>query len=145
MTRVDTSECRVVRHSGGSPVLAENSNLFARESFQNTGAFAPSLFGPPLGGSILGAGATAARNQNAGVGYTYTISPVLINELRLGLNRQTTALTQEDYGQNLSTQFGIPGINVSPQTSGLSNLDVAGLFDVGDSLLYSVAVSHDRC
>ncbi len=58
-----------------------------------------------------------------------------MNEVRIGLNRQTTALTQEDYGQNLSEQFGIPGINVSPQTSGLSNLDVAGLFNVGDSLL----------
>ena len=51
------------------------------------------------------------------------------------MNRQTTALTQEDYGQNLSQQFGIPGVNLSPQTSGLSNLDVAGLFNVGDSLL----------
>ena len=61
--------------------------------------------------------------------------PDLLNDVRVGLNRQTTALTQEDYGQNLSQQFGIPGINMSPQTSGLSNLDVAGLFDIGDSLL----------
>ncbi len=58
-----------------------------------------------------------------------------------GLNRQTTALTQEDYGQNLSQQFGIPGINVSPQTSGLSNLDVAGLFDIGDSLLTPLQIT----
>ncbi len=134
VTRVDTSNVESfdirLDHQ-----FSPNSNLFARESFQNTGAFAPSLFGPPLGGSILGAGATGARNQNAGVGYTYSISPALINELRIGLNRQTTALTQEDHGQNLSTQFGIPGINMSPQTSGLSNLNVAGLFDVGDSLL----------
>jgi hypothetical protein len=134
VTRVDTSNAQSfdvrLDHQ-----FSTNSNLFARESFQNTGAFAPSIFGPPLGGSIEGAGATSARNQNAGVGYTYTVSPTLINDIRLGLNRQTTALTQEDYGQNLSAQFGIPGVNVSPQTSGLSNLDVAGLFDVGDSLL----------
>ena len=134
VTRVNTSNVESfdirVDHQ-----FSENSNLFARESFQNTGAFSPSLFGPPLGGSIEGAGATSARNQNAGVGYTYAISPTLLNEIRVGLNRQTTALTQEDYGQNLSEQFGIPGVNVSPQTSGLSNLDVAGLFDVGDSLL----------
>ncbi len=134
MTRVDTSNLESfdvrVDHQ-----FSEKQSLFARESFQNTGAFVPSIFGQPLGGSILGSGATSARNQNAGLGYTYTISPSLINELRLGLNRQTTALTQEDYGQNLSQQFGIPGINVSPQTSGLSNLDVAGLFDIGGSLL----------
>ncbi len=115
--------------------FSTNSNLFVRESFQNTGALVPSVFGSPLGGSIEGAGPTSARNQNAGIGYTYTFSPTVINEIRLGLNRQTAALTQEDYGKNLSQQFGIPGINVSPQTSGLSNLNVAGLFDIGDSLL----------
>jgi Carboxypeptidase regulatory-like domain/TonB-dependent Receptor Plug Domain/TonB dependent receptor len=115
--------------------FSTSNNLFVRESFQNTGAFAPSIFGPPLGGTIEGAGATRARNQNAGLGYTSTISPTIMNDVRIGLNRQTTALTQEDYGQNLSQQFGIPGVNVSPQTSGLSNLDVAGLFDIGDSLL----------
>ena len=53
----------------------------------------------------------------------------------LGLNRQTTALRQEDYGQNLSQQFGIPGVNRSPETSGLSTLNVSGLFAVGGSIL----------
>ncbi len=134
VTRLDTSNVESfdvrVDHQ-----LSAKSNLFARESFQNTGAQIPSLFGSPLGGTIEGAGPTRARNQNAGLGYTYTISPTLLNEIRIGLNRQTADLTQEDYGQNLSQQFGIPGINISPQTSGLSNLDVAGLFDIGDSLL----------
>jgi hypothetical protein len=134
VTRMDTSNLESfdirVDHQ-----FSTNNNLFARESFQNTGAFAPSIFGPTLGGSIEGAGATRARNQNLGLGYTYQISPTMLNDVRVGLNRQTTALTQEDYGQNLSQQFGIPGANVSPQTSGLSNLDVAGLFDIGDSLL----------
>ncbi len=140
VTRVDTANVESfdvrVDHQ-----FSPKSNLFARESFQNTGAFTPSLFGPPLGGSILGAGGTKARNQNAGIGYTYTIGPSLLNEVRIGLNRQTTALTQEDYGQNLSQQFGIPGINLSPQTSGLSNLDVAGLFDIGDSLLTPLEIA----
>jgi hypothetical protein len=134
VTRVDTSNMQSfdlrLDHQ-----FSTSSNFFARESFQNTGAFSPSIFGPPLGGTIEGAEATSARNQNAGIGYTYTFSPTLLNDVRVGLNRQTTALTQEDYGQNLSTQFGIPGVNVSPQTSGLSNLAVAGLFDIGDSLL----------
>ena len=113
----------------------ERNTIFARESFQNTSAFVPSIFGLPLGGSVLGAGATAARNQNAGIGFTSTINPSLLNEARLGLNRQTTALTQQDYGQNLSEQFGIPGFNTSPQTSGLSTMVLAGLFNVGGSLL----------
>jgi len=115
--------------------FSPNNTVFVRHSFQNTNALVPSTFGLPLGGSISGAGATSARNQNTGIGQTYQISPTMINDVRVGLNRQTTALTQEDYGQNLSTQFGIPGVNTSPQTSGLSNLNVFGLFDIGDSIL----------
>lgn len=115
--------------------LSAKDTVFVRDSFQDTGAVVPSLFGPPLGGTIAGAGTTAARNQNAGIGQIYQFTPSLMNEIRVGVNRQTLGLTQEDNGRNLSTQFGIPGINVSPQTSGLSNLSVAGLFDVGDSLL----------
>ena len=115
--------------------FSPNNTIFVRHSFQNTGAFTPSIFGLPLGGSILGAGATSARNQNTGIGYISPIRPTLMNEARVGLNRQTTALTQEDYGQNISTQFGIPGTNNSPQTSGLSSIAVNGLFNLGDSLL----------
>jgi hypothetical protein len=115
--------------------FSPNNTVFIRHSFQNTNAFVPSTFGLPLGGSISGAGATSARNQNTGIGQTYQISPTMMNDVRIGLNRQTTALTQEDYGQNLSAQFGIPGVNTSPQTSGLSNLNVLGLFDIGDSIL----------
>lgn len=112
-----------------------NQTLFVRDSFQNTNAFVPSVFGLPLGGSILGSGPTSARNQNVGAGYTFQISPTMINELSAGLNRQTTALKQEDYGENLSQQFGIPGVNLSPQTSGLSTIVVNGLFNLGGSLL----------
>jgi hypothetical protein len=115
--------------------FTQANSVFARYSFQNTNADVPSLFGPPLGGSLLGAGITRARLQNLALGNIYQFSPSLFHELRIGINRQTTALTQEDYGQNLSAQFGIPGINTSPQTSGLANLSVVGLFDVGDSLL----------
>ncbi len=115
--------------------FSSKNTLFARYSFQNTDAVVPSLFGLPLGGTLEGAGTTLARYQNAGIGHVYQFRPTLINEIRIGLNRQTAALTQQDYGRNLSAQLGIPGVNASPQTSGLSSLDVAGLFSVGDSLL----------
>ena len=115
--------------------FSSNNTVFVRYSFQNTNAVTPSLFGLPLGGTLEGAGTTLARYQNAGIGHVYQFRPTLINEIRIGLNRQTTSLTQQDYGQNLSAQFGIPGVNTSPQTSGLSSLDVAGLFAVGDGVL----------
>jgi hypothetical protein len=115
--------------------FSPGNSVFVRESFQNTNAESPSIFGDPLGGSLLGAGPTYARNQNAGIGHIWEIGPAMVNEVRIGLNRQATALTQADYGQNLADQFGIPGVNQSSATSGLPALDIAGLFSLGGSLL----------
>jgi len=115
--------------------FSPGNSVFVRDSFQNINAESPSIFGQPLGGSLLGAGAELARNQNAGIGYFWQISPAVINEARIGFNRQVTSLTQADYGQNLAQQFGIPGVNMSPQTSGLPAMAIAGLFNVGGSLL----------
>jgi hypothetical protein len=115
--------------------FSTRNTIFVRESFQHTDAVVPSLFGLPLGGTLEGAGNTTAGNQGGGIGETFQLSPQSINEIRIGFNRQNTGLRQQDYGQSLSQQFGIPGVNQSPATSGLSNLVVSGLFDVGDSLL----------
>ncbi len=115
--------------------LSEKSSVFARHSFQNTSSVTPSIFGLPLGGASSFAGTTRARNQNAGLGHFYQFSPTLINEIRMGLNRQTTSLVQQDYGQNLSQRFGIPGENRSADTSGLSVLNVSGLFSLGSGIL----------
>ncbi|MES1262412.1 MAG: TonB-dependent receptor, partial [Acidobacteriota bacterium] len=121
--------------------FAANNTLFVRHSFQNVNSAVPSIFGEPLGGTLAGAGATRARNQNTGIGHSFQLRPTLINEIRIGLNRQTTSLTQEDYGKDLSTQFGIPGVNTSPRTAGLATLNVAGLFTVGDGLLTPLQIA----
>jgi hypothetical protein len=117
------------------------STLFVRYSFQNTDAVSPSIFGLPLGGSLSQSGTTAARIQNTGIGQIYQFKPNLVNEIRVGLNRQASRLKQEDYGQNLSQNFGIPGVNQSLQTSGLSSMAIAGLFNVGGSILTPLQVA----
>ncbi|HVV46719.1 MAG TPA: TonB-dependent receptor, partial [Bryobacteraceae bacterium] len=126
MTRVSTSTVQSFDARIDHQFTAANS-VFLRYSFQNTDANVPSLFGPPLGGSLAGAGRTRARLQNAALGNIYQFSPSLFQEFRVGINRQTTFLTQEDYGQDLSAGFGIPRTNISPETSGLANLSIAGL------------------
>lgn len=115
--------------------FSPGKTIFVRHSFQNTDAVSPSIFGQPLGGTLLGAGPTDARNQNTGVGYIWQVGTNMVNEARIGLNRIATSLTQADYGQNLSQQFGIPGVNQSSATSGLSTIAIAGLFNLGGSLL----------
>lgn len=117
------------------------NTVFVRHSFQDTDSITPSLFGLPLGGPPTGAGETRARNQNIGIGQTFQLSPTLINEVRIGLNRQTSALRQEGFGQNLSEQLGIPGVNRSPQTSGLSGIVVSGVFTLGSSILTPLQVA----
>lgn len=115
--------------------LSKNQNLFFRHSFQDTHAAVPSLFGLPLGGTVSGAGSTTARGHFAALGHNLQISPTLLHEFRGGLNRQTMSLVQEDYGKNLSQQFGIPGVNRDATTSGLSTIVVSGLFNAGSSIL----------
>jgi hypothetical protein len=110
-------------------------SIFIRHSFQNTQATVPSLFGVPLGGTPAGAGSTSSDGQYTAFGYTFQISANLISEFHAGLNRQTLSLRQEDYGQDLSTQFGIPGVNRNQDTSGLSTILVSGVFNAGDSIL----------
>ncbi len=115
--------------------FSPRNNIFVRHSFQDSSSVVPSIFGPPLGGTVSGAGPSRARNQNVGIGHSYQLSPSVVHEFRLGLNRQTTELLQEDYGRNLSQEFGIPGVNHSPDTSGLSTITVAGVFNLGGSIL----------
>ncbi|HEX4274307.1 MAG TPA: TonB-dependent receptor [Bryobacteraceae bacterium] len=115
--------------------FSAGNTIFVRHSFQNSDAVLPSLFGLPLGGPPSLDGTSLARNQNTSVGHIHQFNGDLFHELRIGFNRQTSSLTQEDYGQNLSQKFGIPGINQSPETSGLSSLNITGLFSVGGSIL----------
>jgi hypothetical protein len=115
--------------------------IFGRHSYQNTDAIIPSIFGLPLGGPPTLAGTTQARNQNLAIGHTHQAGPALINEIRIGLSRQASTLTQEDYGQNFSEQFGIPGVNRSAATSGLSSLIISGVFSVGGSILTPLRVA----
>ncbi len=111
------------------------NSLFARYSAQRSSAVTPSLFGKRLGGPPTGAGESRARFHNAGIGHTYQLGPDLINDIRIGVNRQTTQLQQEGFGQNLSEQFGIPGVNRSAETSGLSSINIAGQLALGSSIL----------
>jgi hypothetical protein len=48
---------------------------------------------------------------NIVVSDTYTISPTLISEFRLGFNRRKTTKSPATTGQNWAQQLGIPGVN----------------------------------
>ena len=54
------------------------------------------------------------KQHNIVISDTYTLSPTMINEVRLGFNRRFFTATPETYGQDWARQLGIP--NVSPLT-----------------------------
>lgn len=80
--------------------------------------------GGPRSGGFLGTGRQATHN--GAINYNHIFSPSLITEARAGVNRYRNDAQQFDYGTNASTEIGVPGVNVSPFTSGLVGVDISG-------------------
>ena len=62
----------------------------------------------------------------AGLGHTWAMSPSLVLDSNVGLNRQDQMVTGPDYGQNIGLEvFGIPGTNgTTVRQSGLPAFDM---------------------
>src|SRR6185312_15133998 len=58
--------------------FSPGNSVFVRDSFQSTSGVVPSIFGLPLGGTLLGAGPLSSGNQNAGIGHTWEVNPSTI-------------------------------------------------------------------
>jgi len=104
--------------------LAAEDHLSYRYSFQRTNTVQDPAFGPVAGGP--GNSGATGRNQlyNTAVEYTHLFSPRLFTEIRAGVNHYRNSLQQTDYGTTASQDAGIPGINVSPFTSGLASVTI---------------------
>jgi len=122
--------------------LSSKSSFFVRYSFNETTRFQPSLLSDttaPAGGEeftgilgrLSGAGNASLRAQGVSINHTYTVSQTLLNETRFGFTRFALENLPEGFGQNLAEQFGIPGINISPLTSGLPRIQIAGFAGQG--------------
>jgi hypothetical protein len=87
--------------------IGEKIRLYARADYQNESVF---------GGNAIptNASTTPVTDSNYTVGYTHTITPNLVNDLRVGRNFFTTAtLNPFSVGgqANAGTSLGIPGFN----------------------------------
>jgi hypothetical protein len=83
--------------------------------------------GGPIGGGFQGTGTDAT--YSAGINWNHIFSPSLISQTRIGLNRYRNEANNSDYGTDSSTKFGIPGVNVSAFTSGMTGLTGSGFSD----------------
>jgi Carboxypeptidase regulatory-like domain len=110
--------------------ISEKSDLFVRESYN------PRTFRYPAPGNrfINTANANAdSKNHNAVIGHTYTFTPTLLSEFRVGFNRFHTFHFANDFGVDKNNELGILNGNLPafPETSGIANFEIPGIIGFG--------------
>jgi Carboxypeptidase regulatory-like domain len=105
--------------------LRTADHLAYRFSWQSTDIVQAPIFGD-AGGPASGGGEGEGTNKvfNTALEYTRVISSTLFTELRGGVDHYRNNQTPSGYGSDLATQLGIPGVNVSPFTSGAPTINI---------------------
>jgi Carboxypeptidase regulatory-like domain len=113
----------------------EQDQIFASYSFGDVRSQQPGPLGPLWGGSDCCPSISNSRAQHLGVGYTHTFSERFLNDLHGGYFRYAVNALPFNFGKDLGTQLGIPNVNRPgfPNSTGLTNIDVAGFTSLGDS------------
>jgi hypothetical protein len=123
--------------------LRAEDHLTYRYSWQRVTTFQEPAFGEaggPAGSGFQGTGTNTTYNT-AGE-YTHVFSPRLVTDVRVGVNHYRNTARQTDYGSDASTAIGIPGVNVSAFTSGLSSINIPGY--ASPLVGYSASIPWDR-
>lgn len=108
-----------------------SSRLSARYSFNDRRLFEP--YSAAGFAAIPGFGADVPRRgQNLLVSETHVLSPTLVNDARVVFNRVSSSVRQENFGQSLNRQVGLPELSDDPRTWGLSFTTVTGFSPLGD-------------
>jgi Carboxypeptidase regulatory-like domain len=109
--------------------FSERDRLFGRYSFYDETSFKPAPFSGFADGGGFAQGTQTNRNQGAGISWTHTFSSTLINETRVGFNREHVYRVQPfgDDTSNIPGQFGIQGIPQAKGNGGLPTILIGGL------------------
>ena len=115
--------------------FSEKDQMFLRYSWSHNPQFIPGPFAGYADGGGFGDGNQEVDTQGAALSYTHSFSPTLINEARVGFNREHTSRVQP-FGNdtsNIPAQFGIQGVLQTPGNGGLPYLGIGGLSQLGSS------------
>ena len=106
-------------------------HIFGRESVAQKTYTNPS----PANMFMYGGPNSEAFNQNAVLGWDRTITPTMVNNLRIGFNRFNVVDTANSYGINENNALGIINGNIPdlPYTSGIARFEISG-FNVSNNL-----------
>jgi len=93
-----------------------NDTAFIRMSYDNSVNTKTSEFAKLPAGFGTGTNPTHARGWD--LGYTHVFSPSLVNEARIGYNRDNYGYMPPMYGANVSKDLGIVNANINEETTG---------------------------
>ncbi len=128
-------------------------SAFVRLSHRKSNIFQqPDIPGPSGGG---GNGFVRSLNQQLALGFTYTVTPASLLEIRMGISK--TRAGKEPFGlggPSMQALFGIPGLSEDPRLSGgLTNQNINGYTGLGRQatnpqwqhpFLYNPRVNYSR-
>ncbi len=115
-------------------VFSDRDRLFVSYSFGDVRNTLPGGLGT-LGGDTCCPSTGTNRDHHAGLGWTHTLSPTVLNDLHGGFFRYLINAQPLNAGKNLSLGLGIPNSNRGDATtSGLSTFEFSNLKTIGDSL-----------
>ncbi len=125
--------------------LNEKNTIFGRYSYAAYTEQAPGAFGEEAGGPtfVNYAGNSQGLNQSLALGWTFTASPTLINEVRFGWMRYHIFDVPNGYGTDPATEAGIPGLNLDKTyTSGMPAFYIP---TPGDEIQLGYALGVNQC
>jgi hypothetical protein len=128
---VDQSDIRMDHNFG------DRDQMFGRVSFSINPMYNP----PPFTGyaddgalAINGGGHQWNPTLNTVLSETHSFSPTIVNEIRVGVTRQSTTALQAYADQmGIPAQFGIQGIPQMDRNGGLPSLGIGGLTQIGST------------
>jgi hypothetical protein len=113
--------------------FSASDQLFGRYSYSDSPRFRPGPFEGVADGGGFNDGNETVRTQGAALSYTHLFSATLINEARIGFNRERVYRVQPfgDDTSNIPSTFGIQGIPQIKGNGGLPGLSIGGLSNLG--------------
>src|SRR3954465_6449531 len=103
-------------------MLSLSNRFFGRYSYEKTHRILPATLPHGDAGFTFGAGEGDIKAQGFAFNDTHTFTSNLLNEFRAGWSSIKFFMTSIDYGTNPAQAVGIPGINLGPTTSAMSQI-----------------------
>lgn len=115
--------------------FSERDNIFGRFSYSNEPRFRPGPFDGYADGGGFNNGTETVRTMGAAVSYTHSFTPTLINEVRIGFNREHVYRVQPfgDDTSDIPAKFGVPGVQQVKGNGGLPYFAIGGMSQLGSS------------